>query len=138
MRTALGRRPIVLIFLVLSAALVAVQSNAAPQERVQHKLTKKELTSLVKNARTASDHRLLAAYYRQEAERLMKRSKEHEELAGAYANRTVFEPKTGLLGGLVHHCREVALFGNGAHHLVGGALSGAGEQCHVGHGSAKP
>ena len=107
MRTVLERRPIVLIFLALSVALVAAQSNVAPQEPV-HKLAKKELRSLLKNARTASDHHQLAASYRQEVERLMKRSNEHEQLAEAYANRTIFEPKTSFPGGLLRHCREFA------------------------------
>jgi hypothetical protein len=92
-----------------STILSALSAEATTQQRSERKkLSKKQVKWLNSNARTASEHEMLATYYRARAERLTKKSREHQELADAYANRTIFEPKTGIPGGLLRHCREWA------------------------------
>ena len=72
-------------------------------------LSKKELKALLKNAKTAAEHRTIAAYYRQRAEALSKSSKEHFESAELRAKNPAFpalEAKHGYAFGLgASHCR---------------------------------
>ena len=60
------------------------QINAA--EGVQ--LSKDQLKELIRSANTPADHQKLAAYYRDEANKLEAEATEHQELAKAYRNRT--------------------------------------------------
>ena len=85
----------------------AVQSTA-PELQTEQKLSKKQLKYLLNHARTPVDHLRLAAYYRHKAQQLRNRSAAHTAEADGYAKRSVFEPKTGIPGGLLRHCREWA------------------------------
>ena len=100
------RRAIAVTLFAVLAASGGFTSFAA--ESVKPTLRKKELKTLIRTASTAFDHQKLAAYYRQKAAHLANESKDHGELAEAYSNRTVYEPKTSVSGGLLHHCREFA------------------------------
>jgi hypothetical protein len=53
-------------------------------------LTKHELKVLLKTAKEPSEHRRIAEYYRQQAQRLTAESKEHAELAEIYAKHQPF------------------------------------------------
>ncbi len=69
------------------------------------KLSHKELKNLIATAKTREDHLRIADYYRGEAARLRKEATEHQDLATAYANGTIWEPpKLGLL----QHCKQFA------------------------------
>jgi hypothetical protein len=85
----------------------AVQSTA-PELQTEQQLSKKQLKYLLHQARTPADHLQIPAYYRQKAKQLRDRSSERNTEADGYANRSVFEPKTGIPGGLLGHCREWA------------------------------
>ncbi len=99
------------VLVVLAVCLLGIASSSSLSSQPtnpQSRMSKKELKWLIQNAKTTADHQKLAAYYRSQAEHLMKESRKHQELAEAYANRTIFEPKTGDPGGLLAHCREFA------------------------------
>lgn len=91
-----------------SRALSGTAGNRQRTDQTQPPLSKKELKALIRNPRTATDHRRITAYYRWKARRLLQGATEHQQLADAYANRTLFEPKTGIPGGLYEHCRHWA------------------------------
>lgn len=94
---------------MFSLPAFAVQSTA-PELQTEQKLSEKKqaLKHLLNNTRTPADHLRLAAYYRHRAQKLRNRSEAHEAEAQGYASRSVFEPKTGIPGGLLRHCREWA------------------------------
>jgi hypothetical protein len=69
-------------------------------------LNKKEINTLIATAKTPAQHRRIASYYLQEAQRLSTASKFHEAMAKSYeAQPLPFEAKHpyGTLG--VSHCR---------------------------------
>ena len=72
-------------------------------------LSKKELKVLLRTAKEPPEHRKIAEYYRQEAQRLIASSKEHAELAEIYAKNPPFpamEAKHGSsFGQGASHCR---------------------------------
>ncbi|MGC1295989.1 MAG: hypothetical protein WA869_13225 [Alloacidobacterium sp.] len=49
-------------------------------------------------------------YYRERAKELAHQAQEQNDLADRYANRTLFEPKTGYGGGMLQHCRQLAAY----------------------------
>ena len=93
-----------LLTFLLSAPLLMAVTFQKPT------LSRKEVKVLTKSAKSREDHQKLAVYYRQRAERLRDKSQEHEDMAAAYANRTVFEPKSSFSGGQLGHCRFFAEF----------------------------
>ena len=92
---------------IFSLPAFAIRSTA-PELQTEQKLSKEQLKYLVNHAKTPADHLQLAAYYRHKAQQLRSRSAAHEAEAQGYATRAVFEPKTGIPGGLLRHCREWA------------------------------
>lgn len=72
-------------------------------------LSKKELKVLLRTAKEPPEHRKIANYYRQEAQRLTADAKEHTELAEIYAKNPPFpamEAKHGSsFGQGASHCR---------------------------------
>jgi hypothetical protein len=73
------------------------------------KISKKKLKVLLSTAKTAADHQEIAAYYRQEAQRLTSSSREHLEMAAIYEKKPpVPNPKGGPWLGAVAHCRRLA------------------------------
>ncbi len=75
--------------------VVYAQSTAQPKTdklsesiNPQESISMKELKALIANARTPADHERLAAFYRGRAEHFMAQSREHEELAHSYGDRT--------------------------------------------------
>jgi len=66
--------------IVLSASLLLATAAATDQTQ----LSKKEVMALIANATTPADHRRLAAYYRDEAQRLEEMRQEHLEMAAEY------------------------------------------------------
>ena len=75
-------------------------------------ISKKELRVLLRTAKEPPEHRKIAEYYRQEAQRLTASSKEHAELAEIYAKNPPFpamEAKHGdAFGQGASHCRRWA------------------------------
>jgi hypothetical protein len=75
-------------------------------------LSKKELKVLLRTAKEPPEHRKIAEYYRQEAQRLAASAKEHSELAEVYVKNPPFpalEAKHGTsFGQGVSHCRRWA------------------------------
>ncbi len=97
-----GPAPTIVALLVLAVTISVTPMRAIGQ--VQEHLSHREVKRLIATATTSSDHLRLAAYYRAEAIRLRKRSKEHQEEATGYANRTIYEPK----GEWLQHCKTFA------------------------------
>ncbi len=92
---------------VLAIALLAgAMGQAAPQ---REKLSRQQLKSLISSAKTPADHQRLAAHYRDEAERLKAKQREHEEEAEEYYKDPFRHPgpKYPTLG---QHCRDLAGF----------------------------
>jgi hypothetical protein len=75
-------------------------------------LSKKELQVLIANAKTPTEHQKIAAYYRDQAQRLTASAKEHAEMAEVYAKNPVsaaLESKHGVsFGQGASHCRRWA------------------------------
>jgi len=93
-----------IIALALSSFVpIAMAGNNKPV------LSKKELKVLLRTAKEPPEHRKIAEYYRQEAQRLPASAKEHTELAEIYAKNPPFpamEAKHGTsFGQGASHCR---------------------------------
>lgn len=93
-----------IIALALSSFVpIAMAGNNKPV------LSKKELKVLLRTAKEPPEHRRIAEYYRQEAQRLTASAKEHTELAEIYAKNPPFsamEAKHGTsFGQGTSHCR---------------------------------
>ena len=70
---------------LLIAALFAVSFTSVYSVAQTQKVpTKHELVTLLKTAKEPPDHLRIAAYYRQEAERLRQQANEHSDLAAIY------------------------------------------------------
>jgi hypothetical protein len=107
-------------FALLVLALSISLSPAPAVGQSQRHLSHQQVKALVASAKSPNDHLRLAAYYRAEATRLRKESKDHQEEAAGYANRTIYEPK----GGWLQHCKSFAdSFGQAADEAD--ALAGA-------------
>jgi hypothetical protein len=98
-----------LAIVTLAFSSFAPVSLAAKNKSV---ISKKELKTLLKTATEPVEHRKIAEYYRQEAQRLTASSKEHSELAEIYAKNppnAAMESKHGTAFGLgAPHCRKFA------------------------------
>ena len=98
--------------LALAALIISVHPSysAVPGENGRVHLNRHQLRTLQTTAHTADDFYLLSEYYAQEGQRLERKAKEHQEEAEGYASGRVFEPKTGIPGGLLAHCRYFAWY----------------------------
>lgn len=66
------------------------------------------IKDLEARAHTREDFERLASLWESEATGYTQKAVEHEEEADDYATRRRFEPKTGIPGGLLNHCRQFA------------------------------
>ena len=72
-------------------------------------LTRKTLKTAIETAKTPQDHQRIAAYYKNEATRLLAEAKEHEELAAVYAKSpSVHATKHPMSGQTAEHCKFFA------------------------------
>ena len=97
---------IALLTLMTLALAAFIPSSFAQTNKA---ITKKELKVLLKNAKTPAEHRKIADYYRQEAQRLTAESQSHAAEAEVYAKHppfTAMESKHGwAFGQSASHCR---------------------------------
>lgn len=97
---------IALLTLMTLAAAAFIPSSFAQTNKA---ITKKELKVLLKTAKTPAEHRTIANYYRQEAQRLTSESQSHAAEAEVYAKHppfTAMESKHGYaFGKSASHCR---------------------------------
>lgn len=103
-----------LTVLILLAVAACVTGSTAWAVEPAGKLTKTQLMSLIRTAKTPADHMKLANYYRYEANRLEADVKEHEGMAAAYDKNPMAHPipKGQTLG---DHCRNLMkYYGEGA------------------------
>ena len=92
-------------FVAIVLALISIASVYSFADENFSVPTKKELKVLLKTAKEPTEHRRIAAYYRQEAKRLTADAKFHEEMGKSYEKQPLsFEAKHpyGTLG--VSHC----------------------------------
>jgi len=98
-----------LTHLVVVFTLFSVVPVYATPANGQRPLTKRELNTLLKNAKTPADHLQIASYYREEAQRLRSRSEEYLRQAAVYDKNPLFpalESKQGTSFGMgASHCR---------------------------------
>lgn len=96
-----------IITLVLSSFVPISMASTKTQV-----ISKKEFKVLLRTAKEPPEHRKIAEYYRQEAQRLTASSKEHAEMAEIYAKNPPFpamESKHGdAFGQGASHCRKWA------------------------------
>jgi hypothetical protein len=101
--------PAILTIIALALSSFVPVDMAAEDKPV---LSKKELKVLLRTAKEPAEHRKIAEYYRQEAQRLTTSSKEHAEMAETYAKNPSFaspESKQGVsFGQGASHCRRWA------------------------------
>ena len=113
-----------IVTLALVTLVLAPLGARAAQPSVR--MNKKQLKTLIADAKTSDDHMRLAAYYRGEADRLKAQQKEHEEEAAEYYKDPSRHPvpKYPTLG---QHCRDLAYYyGKGAESAL--ALASAHER----------
>ena len=94
--------------LIVSVALASFSPASFAAEK-QTTLSKKEFKVLLKTAKEPPEHRKIAEYYRQQAQRLIARAKYHQEMAEIYKNHPLsFEGKYpyGTVG--LSHCQRWA------------------------------
>lgn len=98
--------------LALSLALLSFTPAYSAAGDKRPAISKKELKVLLKTAKEPVEHQKIADYYRQEAARLMRSAKEHEDLAKLY---TDYPPYPGMVskhgtdfGQGAPHCRKWA------------------------------
>ena len=98
--------------LAISLALLFLAPAYSEAAGKTPNLSKKELEVLLRTAKEPVEHRKIAEYYRQEAQRLTASSKEHSELAEIYSKNPPFpamEAKHGdAFGQGASHCRKFA------------------------------
>lgn len=93
---------------ILSIIALALSSFVPVVTAAKNKpvLSQKELKVLLKTAKEPAEHRKIAEYYRQEAQRLTAESEDHAEMGEIYKTRPLtFEAKHpyGTVG--LSHCR---------------------------------
>lgn len=96
---------------VLAITAVALSSFVPISSAQTNKpITKKELKVLLKTAKEPAEHKRIAEYYHQQAQKLTAESKEHAELADIYAKNpfTAFATKHTAFGQGATHCRKLA------------------------------
>ncbi|MDT8069539.1 MAG: hypothetical protein ROO76_15350 [Terriglobia bacterium] len=97
--------------LVLSFALALLLWPGPVAAQPVNRISKKELKVLLATAKTPSEHRRLATFYLQEAQRSTKRSNYHKEMLALYGNSPVpYEGKFpyGTVGR--SHCQKFIQF----------------------------
>ena len=105
MKTAYRHLHVALLIVSLALlSLVPAYSAAGDKKPV---ISKKELKVLLKTAKEPVEHQKIAAYYRQEAQRLRASSKEHAELAEIYTKNP---PNAAMVA------KHGTAFGQGAPH----------------------
>ena len=73
------------LVMLMALALFPLSAPASQAARTNTaKLTQKQLLWLIAHAETPSQHEQLAIYYRQQAQRLLRQAKVHQEMAAAY------------------------------------------------------
>ncbi len=92
-------------FIVIALAFSSLTTTSFAAEK-QSNLTKKQLKVLLKTAKEPADHRRIAEYYRQEAERLTADAKAHEEMGELYkSNPMPYEGKHTYASVGLSHCK---------------------------------
>lgn len=91
-----------LFFFLASVFLLAAQDVKGPSKPP---LTTKELKQLIATAKSPEDHRRIAAYYQEEAQKLDEKKKEHVEMGAEYDKNPQRYPSKLALG---EHCRNLA------------------------------
>ena len=94
--------PALMMIILTSASFVPIAVAAENKPS----LSKNELKVLLKTAKGSAEHRKIAEYYRQEAQRLIARSKYHQEMGAIYEKSPLpYEGKFpyGTVG--LSHCR---------------------------------
>jgi len=95
--------------MIVSFAMLSFASVYAAATAAQRPLTKHELNTLLKSAKTPADHLRIASYYREEAQRLRSSAQEYLRLAAEYDKNPPFpalESKQGAAFGMgATHCR---------------------------------
>jgi hypothetical protein len=129
MRKQYIKRPVVLTWAVLALSLAPNPARAQAREVkltrqasqkitvqgpsvrvvVRGRLSRRELRRLIRNARTAQDHPLLAEYYRSQAHRLRAESKRYEQLARAFGDAIpLIAPNHYNVSRTARHCHVIA------------------------------
>ena len=93
---------------LLVFALIGIGTAVAEQSDTTsisaHHLSSKRVRLLVETASTAQDHRDLAQYFRQEAQRMRAQEQYHMETAAFYRLHPVPKPTVSML----EHCKYMA------------------------------
>jgi len=83
-------------------------AQAATEQQTQ-KLSKKELKTLIANARTPEDRERIAAYFRTEGEHLKAKQREHEEELAEYFKNPSSHP-VPKWPTMDQHCRQLIFY----------------------------
>ncbi len=89
------------VFAIAVSGFAATTSPSAPA------LTKKQLNSLIAEAKTPADHQKIAAYYHAQAEQYLAESNAHTKMAAELAKNPATN-NSKRAAGTVQHCEYVA------------------------------
>jgi hypothetical protein len=81
--------------------------DSIPRKKQVHIHKPRAIKELEARAQTKEDFENLATLWENEATRYIRLAMEHKQEADDYATRRRFEPKTGIPGGLLAHCRQL-------------------------------
>jgi hypothetical protein len=80
------KMPKAVLFLTLMFIPMAWSVSPLRGQEAHPKLSRKELHSLITNAKTAEDHKKLAAYYRDKAQEANEKVADHQDMLQAYVD----------------------------------------------------
>jgi hypothetical protein len=72
------------------------------------KISKRALKEMIASAKTAADHKAIAGYYYDEAEKARVKAQEHNQMAGWYRAAGEGTKKIPYAPGTVDHCERLA------------------------------
>ena len=90
------------VVLALAPFAVLSQTQQSPEQ-----LNKKQLNSLIANAKTPADHIRIAQYYEAKAQDDLAQSSEHEQMAAQWKANPAGR-STKFVNGTVNHCEYLA------------------------------
>src|SRR3974390_3269681 len=104
-----GHMKTVTLTTLMAVGLIGIGTAVAEQSTASlsipsHHLSSKQVRLLTETARTEQDHRDLAQYFRQEAQRMRAREQYHMEMAAFYRLHPVPKPNMSMQ----YHCTYVA------------------------------
>jgi len=86
---------------------IAVIAGNVSTGQAKEKVSKPALREMIAGAKSAADHKAIAAYYHAEAAKAGAKAVEHDEMAGWYRKAGEGVKKTPYAPGTIDHCERL-------------------------------